>query len=1100
MNKNTINKLKNSQIEYLLDSADFHSFLKETSREITSTIRAQARNEATVEAIFEIELYVLIRDLFGLRFYPEKEKYVDTIRHVAIGKKDSTGRIDSRIGALIIEYKYCSKIKTPLHKANVIQQLLSYINALREKVSQEYVGFITDGIVACFISVDQNGNPRNDPAFEPLSTRHLETILKTILLLNKSAFTPENLVKDFCTPLDNSISRRLIKALVNALIENKITSRTQMLFNEWKELFRLAHDDQSKQKPIQERRQSLSGVIGSEITDNETEYKVLYAIQTAYAIIIKIIAYKFIGRIRFDKSFISFSKLATASSEQLRSQLQLLEEGAIFRSIGIGNLLEGDFFAWYCTKTQWASNIFSSIQEVFSVLREYEDAKLFTEYREIQDLFKDLFIHIMPEKVRHSLGEYYTPEWLADNLVTSALEKVGNEKWTGLDPCCGSGTFVMILIKRVLRETAHLSKKQRLFAVLERIKAIDLNPLAVLTTRINYFINIAPLISDDDDFEIPVYLGDSSYVPQSVVIDNIKCYSYEIRTLKGFLKILLPQSTVYNHRAFSRAMTSIENDIVNQNAKAITDKLIKLTAKAERKQSIQKLLQNLSESFVELEKNEWNGIWARIVTNFLTTANIGRFDIIAGNPPWIDWKNLPEGYRDRIKSLCLDRKLFSGDSITGGINLNVCALIANVAADNWLKQDGVMAFLMPENLVFQQSYEGFRNFYVGGNHSRRLYFQNFFSWSKAGHPFYPVQYPFLSFFISSKEQNYKNGIPVKEFVKKKFGHNLKNLYAHRNKTRFDEVHHLFDVNDKVIGAITTNQNSFTFADSLSQLKLFSKIAGVSEYTGRDGIDFYPVELFLLNYVDFPSPPGTVLVTNHQNTKAHHKLAEQTVPIEKEFLFPLIRSLEISKYHISKPIFLVPFPYHHNERSPISRDDLSVIAERLMTYYNNNRNLFKAKTTYNAKIIGEKHNSEYYAIARVGRYTYADHFVVFRKDTKWVAAVVSKVETPWGELKSPRFLSHAVSICERSDGTFISINEAHYICAILNSPAVVQYILKSSDKRSFPVRLKINLPLFDEANAIHIRLSELSREAHNYYNNKEKMSIIDKEVNALVHKL
>ena len=66
----------------------------------------------------------------------------------------------------------------------------------------------------------------------------------------------------------------------------------------------------------------------------------------------------------------------------------------------------------------------------------------------------------------------------------------------------------------------------------------------------------------------------------------------------------------------------------------------------------------LSKSLVELEEKEWNGIWARILSNYLTTANMGKFDIIVGNPPWVDWKSLPSGYRERIKSLCISRKLF----------------------------------------------------------------------------------------------------------------------------------------------------------------------------------------------------------------------------------------------------------------------------------------------------------------------------------------------------------------------------------------------------------------------------------------------------------
>jgi hypothetical protein len=263
---------------------------------------------------------------------------------------------------------------------------------------------------------------------------------------------------------------------------------------------------------------------------------------------------------------------------------------------------------------------------------------------------------------------------------------------------------------------------------------------------------------------------------------------------------------------------------------------------------------------------------------------------------------------------------------------------------------------------------------------------------------------------------------------------------------------------------------FTYAETREELTKFGKVAGVSEYIGRDGIDFYPQELFLLNFVSSNSPKGTVLVSNHQNTKARHKLAQRTFPLETEILFPLIRSLEISRFHIASPKFFVPFPYEDKERAPISRSSLAEQAPQLMKYFNDNRNLFKAKTTYNAKIIGEKYQNEYYAIARVGKYSFADICVAFRKDTKWVAAVVEKVETPWGEMKMPKFLSHAVTISERSDGSFIGRDEAYYICAILNAPTVEKYIYQSSDMRSFKVRPPLNIPLFNSANKFHEELA------------------------------
>ena len=251
-----------------------------------------------------------------------------------------------------------------------------------------------------------------------------------------------------------------------------------------------------------------------------------------------------------------------------------LEEGAIFRSLGIGNLLEGDFFSWYCSSNQWNNEIGKLVQQIFQVLTQYEDKALFQKGENIQDLFRDLFMKIIPDKVRHSLGEFYTPSWLADNLVRESINLSSIKKdWTALDPCAGSGTFVTVLIKHVLIENKEKTNRERLLDVLKRVKAIDLNPLAVLTSRINYFINISHLITDEDEFEIPVYLGDASYVPNEIIIDGIHCLNYQIKTIKGFINIDLPKSAVANPILFSKTMTSIEEDIHNLDTETIKEKL-----------------------------------------------------------------------------------------------------------------------------------------------------------------------------------------------------------------------------------------------------------------------------------------------------------------------------------------------------------------------------------------------------------------------------------------------------------------------------------------------------------------------------------------------
>lgn len=1082
-------KLKEKVTEFRLNQPEYKALVKDLAKKIRIQAKA-APNEATIASHFEILLYAFLKEQFDIKFLPEKEVCTDALRHTA------KGRMDSRLSALIIEYKHINKLKKLIEQDNATKQITDYMNSEHSKTKHEVVGLITDGNKAKFVAIDDAGVLVQD-SFEELSGTHIDRLIRSIVLLEKTALTPENLVKDFCG--DDGVVKELAISLYDAL-KNHTTERTKMLFNEWKALFKLAHDDVSKQKVIQERREALATALDISIipNDNETEYMALYSIQTAYAIIVKNIAYKVISAIRSQNSIIRFSKLAQSDSSTIRTHLYRLEDGAVFREMGFGNLLEGDFFAWYCTDNQWSKNIASCVQKVFSVLTRYEDLKMLGGDAKIQDLCKDLYMHAIPDKVRYSLGEFYTPPWLADNLVSRAIELSGKSVWKGLDPCCGSGTFITTLIRRALDEVEGKSRKVKLRTVLDRVKGIDLNPLAVLTARINYFINLSHLIEDDDEFEIPIYLGDSSYVPQRIKIGKVDCLQYQLATLKGQIKIVLPVSATSKPHLFSIKMTEIETHIKNQDEQAIVDAILSLTKKTDATEAVKKAICELALQLVDLEKNDWNGIWARIITNFLTTANIGNFDLVVGNPPWIDWKNLPANYRERIKTLCIDRKLFSGDSITGGINLNVCALISNVVADNWLATDGILAFLMPENMIFQQSYEGFRKFPL--KNGERLYFQELFNWTRSGHPFKPVQYKFLTFFISNKKIDYHKGIPVRRFVKKTGkGSVKKNLANYRNSTLFSDVETLFDIKNNMAVVPSKTNTIFTYIEKKAEIACFKKIAGKSAYTGREGIEFYPQELFLLRLSHASqkkAQTGKVLLSNFQSPKSKHKIASTNRLLETKFLYPLVKGINIQRFHIDPPEFYVPFPYdqnYGNGRKPITPATLTKESPLLMKYLNTNKEVMEAQTGYNNRIIGNKNDSEFYAIARVGEYSHADCYVAFRDNTKWQAAVVRPITTPWGEIKHPVFQNHAVTICERPSGGFISEDEAHYICAILNAPIVGLYMRQSSDSRSFKIRPPVKIPEYDMTNPKHIALRDLSIEAHNCYDDLCKISAINREL-------
>ncbi len=641
------------------------------------------------------------------------------------------------------------------------------------------------------------------------------------------------------------------------------------------------------------------------------------------------------------------------------------------------------------------------------------------------------------------------------------------KNWRAIDPCCGSGTFVVAAIAKVRGEcrTRALNDHDTLDEILKRVAAIDLNPLGVLTTRINYFIHISALLGNvKASLVIPVYLGDAAAIPEHVTLDEVECLTFELKTLKNPINATLPLSLVEDTPKFMQIMLDYERHIKGQKREGAKALLLNAIQASHRTFLVRKSVSLLTDRLIELEQNGWNGIWARILSNFLTTACLGKFSVVIGNPPWIDWKNLPAGYRERVKGMCIDRGLFSGAGRTGGINLNICALISYVAMTNWMQRNGRLAFLMPRELAYQASYEGWRR--LGG----KWKFLEFHDWSDAGDPFDPVKEDFMTFVLGRSESPVRY-VPVITYKK------LRGVKEKAAEWKGDDALKNLASSQGVAGQIIPASTAFTFAKDDSELDEFALVAGDCEYVGRDGIQFYPQELQLFDYIEKGPRPGTVRVANVQAKKAQHRVPEQRVLLETAYLFPLVtaRALKPFQHHYSG--LLAAFPYDAaNPTKPIPAEELEESSPLLLAYYEKHRDVIESLSPFNAKIRGPNPGA-FYGLARTGPYSFADVYVAFRKDTQWCAVVVSSQSVPWGEERRFVFQSHAVSMSERQCGGNITEDEAHFICAILNAPIVERFIAGSSDNRSFKVRPPIFVPLFDPEDDRHLELARLSREAH-----------------------
>lgn len=1046
--------LRQTILSAALNSKEFAQALSEDADEIREQAVATA-TEATIEGAFERILYARLKQI-GLKFHPEKESGVHIKRHIA------RGRMDSRLGALVIEYKRPALLKSKVEIDKALTQLKNYLIALSDSEASPFVGILTNGLIAIEVRAE-NGVITSESAPEKVSASVLLRLTRHFIALALTALTPANLIRDFCGSQTEGVLFQTARVLNSVLSFPE--PKTMMLHSEWEEMFRLAHDDQSQQKRIEDRRASLAELFEIEITDAATEYQALFALHTAYAILLKFIAYRTVSDIYLGEPSEDFRSLASASNTSLRVFCSGLEDGEIFRRLKIINLLEGDFFSWYCDQNQWTPELANSMRAILEILARYEEVGHIFDSNEAPDLFRELYQAAVPRVVRSSFGEFYTPFWLAEHVLESATPR---NRWRGIDPCCGSGTFVVSAIAKLRREcrSHQLNDADTLAEILHRIVAIDLNPLAVLTTRINYFIHISNLFaSAGGALVIPVYLGDAAVIPERVTLEGVECLTYTLKTLKTPITTTIPVSLAKDTPNFMLLMLNYERQIQAQNHDAARQVLLDAMKPKDRKFLVHKAISEMTASLVELERNGWNGIWARILSNFLTTACLGRFSVVIGNPPWIDWKNLPEGYRNRIKDMCVERGLFSGAGRTGGINLNICALICYVVLTNWLKDGGRLAFLMPHELANQASYEGWRR--LGGKWN----FLGFYDWAQAGHPFDPVREDFMTFVIGTAAEK-ADIVPVKKFVKKKT--------ATGKATEWKSLGVAFgnlETENLVAGQIIPGKTAFTIANNETELEEFALIAGECNYIGREGIEFYPQELLLFTYAGKGPQKGTVWLHNVQVKKSKFKIQRRRILVETKYLHPLVKGPEIKPYSHAYSGLIVAFPYTAKDpMRPIETEDLSESSPHLLHYFEESREIFEQQNKYGDKIRGLD-PGEYYGLARTGPYSFAKTYVAYRDNTKWRSTVIGEAEMPWGKKSRFVFQNHAVSMCERSDGTFITEDEAHYVCAILNAPIVERFIYASSDERSFKIRPPVFLPPYDPDDDRYTRLSEISREAH-----------------------
>lgn len=1019
----------------------------------------QDGSETDLGSIFENEINKLLRDLAfidnGYEIFSHESK-------VLKGK-----RTDFQYGNTIIEYKKYDLLgkKLSSKKADISAEQKQIQNYLKESKFSGFkmYGFLFDGTHIYMYIKDENDKITSDKTNSgKLNSTNLKILIQTIFNGGIVAISPTNLKRDFGIIgatndklLDNDEVINLAKYLFTLLQDGKkLNPRTILLYNEWEKLFHLAENDSGQHQDISDRREVFSKIFG-ELIDKNNEYLAFFALHTTLSIIIKLLLVRIVNDMPKIISKIDLDDLYKSNSlKKINDFLIDMEQGKFFNKIGIINLTDNDFFAWYI-KEKFNDNLKEIMQKLILKICSYENIYI-AKNTAMLDMFKELYLNFIPKVVRHSFGEYYTPYWLAERTLLSATQGDKNLKIKSfIDPNCGSGTFLSVFFNYKYK---NLNKKIDFKEYTKDIVGIDINPIAVLMARANVLISGLRKCSFDitKKYEIPIYLADSLYVPKRVVIDGVECFDYELHTAVlqsafglNSIQITLPKELVLREN-FIEIINEVEKHIINLDEKKAI-KIFKTEFKPfkdKSKKELKQILKSTIANLIEFEKEKLNSIWLKIFSNYFRVASYEKFDYIVGNPAWVQWSVLPEQYRNNIKANMRMDGLFSSDRNLGGNNLNICALIANKCCERWLSDDGAFCFLMPKSILFNKSFEGFRNLKI--NENEQLYFNEVIDFSNGGEIFDGVGLAFCAFKISKKALKNKSIVPLIDYYKKP------NILSATHNDEWHKAQKSFRLFKKHAVALKTElNNNYLIVDDIKRARHLQTLIGECEYQFRKGVSV-PYQM----RVEFKRLKNNKIGIFHPYAKFGGRVKadkSKEIELELEYIKPFVTAPMLTDSDLKWENSYAICPYENNARKPLAKNDLRTLARHVYRYLDSIDNELGNGSKFNARVQTFDEN---YGILRMGHYTWGKEFVCIRDNTKLAPCHISTILTDWGKQITPLFDNHISFISEVMDDKkglqYISKAEAKYILSKLKNKDLNEIIVNSQDNRSISSRLPIKI--------------------------------------------
>lgn len=332
---------------------------------------------------------------------------------------------------------------------------------------------------------------------------------------------------------------------------------------------------------------------------------------------------------------------------------------------------------------------------------------------------KGIYQELVDPEERHDLGEFYTPDWLCEAVVSAQLPKKGFP--TVLDPTCGSGSFLRAAISHILEHNPSGGDATRLREILDKVVGIDIHPLAVTVARATYVLAVRSLLkSTSRPVHIPVYLADSLFIPSEVSqIELGGSPRVEIRFGTDRI-VAVPEELIHTPGLFDPAIAACSKLAAdhaktgNETRDSLRSYLGKVIPSMSNLKNAAEILDALWQFTMELSgliARKHDSIWAFIVRNNYRPAMLtNQFDYIVGNPPWLSYRYIadPE-YQEEVKRRAIDNHGIAPKASKLLTQMELATVFLAHALMRFGSSKAKLAFVMPRSVLSADQHSVLRN-------------------------------------------------------------------------------------------------------------------------------------------------------------------------------------------------------------------------------------------------------------------------------------------------------------------------------------------------------------------------------------------------------